>query len=137
MATILVVDDEQMLCDLLKEELSKYGHEVLTATGGRKGIELFTQRRPHLTLLDLHMPEISGIVVLKRIRALDPQARVIILTGGNIGVWEKQARELGVTEFLRKGVALKDLVGALGKALQQAARPMGGTGESPPNERQN
>jgi CheY-like chemotaxis protein len=134
MATILVVDDEQMLCDLLKEELSKYGHEVRTATGGHKGIEQFTQRRPHLTLLDLRMPVMSGIVVLKRIRALDPQARVIMLTGGGgTAVWETQARELGVTEFLHKeGISLKDLVGALGKALQQSAGPMGGTGESPP-----
>lgn len=119
MSTILVVDDEQMLCDLLKEELSNCGHEVFTATTGRDGIALFTQRRPDLTLLDLHMPEMSGIVVLKQIRALDPQARVIILTGGATSVWENQARELGVTEFLLKGVSLNILVRALGKAMQQ------------------
>jgi CheY-like chemotaxis protein len=118
MATILVVDDEEVLCDLMQQELSYYGHEVHTANGGRKGIALFAQHRPHLTLLDLRMPEMSGIEVLKRIRALDPQARVIILTGGGTEVWEKQARELGVTEFFRKEVSLKDLVGALGKALQ-------------------
>ena len=86
MSTILVVDDEQMLCDL--------------------------------TLLDLHMPDMSGIVVRKQIRALDPQARVIILTGGATSVWENQARELGVTEFLLKGVLLNILVRALGKAMQ-------------------
>ena len=118
MSTILVVDDEQMLCDLLKIELSNFGHEVFTATTGRDGIGLFTQRRPDLTLLDLHMPEMSGIVVLKQIRALDPQARVIILTGGATSVWENQARELGVTEFLLKGVSLHTLVRALGKAMQ-------------------
>ncbi|MDO8546611.1 MAG: response regulator, partial [Nitrospirales bacterium] len=118
MSTILVVDDEQMLCDLLKEELSNCGHEVLTATNGRDGVKLFTQRRPDLTLLDLHMPDMSGIVVLKQIRALDLQARVIILTGGATPVWENQARELGVTEFLLKGVSLNILVRALGKALQ-------------------
>jgi CheY-like chemotaxis protein len=118
MPTILVVDDEQMLCDLLKEELSNFGHEVFTAITGRDGIELFTQRRPDLTLLDLHMPEMSGIAVLKQIRALDLQARVIILTGGATSVWENQARELGVTEFLLKGVSLNILVRALGKAMQ-------------------
>ena len=118
MSTILVVDDEQMLCDLLKDELSNCGHEVVTAITGRDGIALFTQRRPDLTLLDLHMPEMSGIVVLKQIRALDPQARVIILTGGATSVWENQARELGVTEFLLKGVSLNILVRALGKAMQ-------------------
>jgi len=134
MATILVVDDEEVLCDLIQQELSYYGHEVLTANGGRKGIELFTERRPSLTLLDLRMPEMSGIEVLKRIRALDPQARVIILTGGDSQVWEKQARDLGVNEFLRKGAGLMVLVEALGKVLQQSAGSMGGTGESPPHE---
>jgi len=61
MATILVVDDEEVLCDLIQQELSYYGHEVLIATGGRKGIELFTQHRPHLTLLDLRMPPQRGL----------------------------------------------------------------------------
>ena len=118
MATILVVDDELMLCDLLKMELGSFGHEVVTANNGREGIALFAHRKPDMVLLDLHMPEMSGIVVLKQIRALDPQARVIILTGGATSVWENQARELGVTEFLLKGVSLNILVRALGKAMQ-------------------
>jgi CheY-like chemotaxis protein len=117
--TILVVDDELMLCDLLKIELGNFGHEVITADNGREGIALFAHRRPDLTLLDLHMPGMNGIEVLTRIRELDPQASVIVLTGGGTDDLENQARELGVHEFLRKGLSLNVLVKALGKAMQQ------------------
>jgi len=119
MPTILVVDDELMLCDLLKMELSTFGHEVVIANNGREGIALFAHRRPDLTLLDLHMPDMGGIEVLKRIRELDPQAGVIVLTGGGTDDLENQARELGVHEFLRKGLSLNVLVRALGRAMQQ------------------
>lgn len=119
MPTILVVDDELMLCDLLSMELSGFGHEVITANNGLEGIALFAHRRPDLTLLDLHMPDMNGIEVLKRIRELDPQAGVIVLTGGGTDDLENQARELGVTEFLRKGLSLNILVRSLGKAMQQ------------------
>ena len=119
MPTILVVDDELMLCDLLRMELGNFGHEVITASNGREGIALFAHRRPDLTLLDLHMPDMGGIEVLKRIRELDPQAGVIVLTGGGTDDLENQARELGVHEFLRKGLSLNVLVRALGRAMQQ------------------
>lgn len=119
MATILVVDDELLLCDLLRVELSNFGHEVITANSGREGIALFAHRQPDLTMLDLHMPDMDGIEVLKRIRELDPQAGVIVLTGGGTDELENEARELGVHEFLRKGLSLNVLVRALGKAMQQ------------------
>ncbi len=91
----------------------------MTATGGREGIELFRQHRPRITLLDLRMPEMNGIEVLKQIRALDPQASVMILTGaGSIGL-ENLARELGVTDFLRKGVSFPVIEKTLERVIQQ------------------
>lgn len=119
MPTILVVDDELMLCDLLQMELSTFGHEVITASNGREGIASHRQRRPHFTLLDLHLPDMNGIEVLTRIREDDPQAGVIVLTGGGTDDLENQARDLGVREFLHKGLSLDILVRALGKAMQQ------------------
>ena len=75
MATILVVDDERLLCDLLQEMLRRHGHEVVTAYSGREGIALHKEQRPHFTLLDLHLPDMTGIEVLARIRENDPQDR--------------------------------------------------------------
>jgi DNA-binding response OmpR family regulator len=119
MASILVVDDEQMICDLLRSVFSSHGHEVLTATSGREGLELFRQRRPRFTLLDLLMPEMDGLEVLKQIREMDPEAGVIMLTGGGTDALEARAREMGVTDFLRKGLPLEVLIKTIEKAIRQ------------------
>ena len=81
MAKILVIDDELGILDLLATVLRHKGHEVVLAERGRKGLQLFQQERPHVTILDLMMPEMGGITVLREIRTLDPNALVIILTG--------------------------------------------------------
>jgi DNA-binding response OmpR family regulator len=123
MARILVVDDEESIRELLCTMLSRKGHEVLLADGGRKGLVLFEQRRPQVTILDLHMPELHGIEVLRRIRARDPQAPVIILTGYSTAEAESIARMLGVTQFLRKGFSLHELGAAIKEAIGEGLTP--------------
>jgi CheY-like chemotaxis protein len=116
--TVLVVDDEQIICDLFKTVLSHAGYEVFTASTGRDGLVQFQRRRPQLTLLDLRMPEMNGIEVLKDIRKLDPQANVMILTAWASDALERQARQLGVTDFLSKRMTL-DVVMASLERMQQ------------------
>ena len=140
MATILVVDDERVLCDLLKTVLEKHGHEVLTACNGREALDLFSRHRPQFTLLDLHMPDMSGIEVLRKIRTIDARAAVMILTARGSDDLEKQARQLGVTDFLSKTLALDMIVGSMERLLPPGTRvvepplqPTGRTGSpSPP-----
>ena len=116
--TVLVVDDEQIICDLFKTVLVHAGYEVFTASTGRDGLVQFQRRRPRLTLLDLRMPEMNGIEVLKDIRKLDPQADVMILTAWGSDALERQARQLGVTDFLSKRMTL-DVVMASLERMQQ------------------
>lgn len=122
MATVLVVDDERLICELLGRVLTRQGHDVLTATGGTEALKLFQEQRPRVTLLDLRMPDMDGIAVFKQIRAIDPKASVIILTGGGTAEWEKQAYELGVTDFLRKGFPLDALMASLDRATKQPGK---------------
>jgi len=122
MSTILVVDDERLICDLLRSVLAGHGHEVLMAMNGRDGLELFKKHRPRFTLLDLRMPEMNGIEVLKQIRVIDPQAAVLILTAWGSDALEQQARQLGVVDFLSKGLSLDVLVDAMERTLQQTAQ---------------
>ena len=70
---------------------------------------MFKKERPHLTILDIDMPDIDGITVLREIRTIDPLAKVMIFTGGDSPSVEREARALGVTDFLRKGLALPPL----------------------------
>lgn len=129
MATILVIDDEPLICDLLRIVLGSHGYEVHTASSGREGVELFRQLRPRFTFLDLRLPDMNGIEVLKKIRQVDPQGAVMILTAAASENSEQQARDLGVTDFLIKGLPVKALLGA----VQQATLgPADSAGSAPP-----
>jgi len=119
MATILVIDDERMICDLLRSVFSAHGHEVFTATSGREALEIFRKRKPRFTLLDLCMPEMDGIEVLQEMRKINPNASVIVLTGGGTDALEIRARGLGVTDFLRKSLPLEVLVRATDKVIHR------------------
>ena len=117
MATILIVDDERVFCDLLKTMLGSHGHEVFTAYNGREALDLFSQHRPQFTLLDLRMPEMNGIEVLRQIRTIDARAAVMILTAWGSDDLEKQARQLGVTDFLSKTLALDTVIASMERFL--------------------
>jgi DNA-binding response OmpR family regulator len=120
-ATILVVDDERLICDLLRTILSRHGHEVFTAMNGQDGVALFRELRPRLTLLDLRMPGMDGVVVLKKIRDIDARADVMILSGRVTDELELRVSALGVSGVVRKGRPLEELVTALDRMLKQPA----------------
>jgi CheY-like chemotaxis protein len=106
---ILVVDDEDNIRTLLQTMLKQEGRHVALAAKGKDAIAIFRKERPHLTILDIDMPDIDGITVLREIRTIDPQAKVMIFTGGDSPSMEREARALGVTDFLRKGLRLPPL----------------------------
>ena len=97
MAKILVIDDESSIRDLLDTLLSRKGYDVILAENGRKGLELFRREHPDVIILDLKMPEMDGLTVLREIRNLDPKKSVIVLTGAVTNETEQRARALGVT----------------------------------------
>jgi CheY-like chemotaxis protein len=123
MIKILIVDDDQMNCDLLQNVFTRHGYQVISTTSGLEGLNLFRKHVPRVTLLDLRMPEMDGLIVLKEIRAVDPHAPVIILGGGATEVQENQARALRVTDFVRKGLSLDVLVEAVQRAAQLPIHP--------------
>jgi CheY-like chemotaxis protein len=122
MNTLLVIDDDRLNCDMFAAVFSRQGYHVVAATSGQEGLALFRQRRPRVTLLDLRMPGMDGLTVLKEIRAHDPAAGVIILGGGATEDQENQARELRVTDFFRKGLSLDMLIGVVDQVARQDVR---------------
>lgn len=106
MSTILVIDDDKLICILLRQVLGHHGHEVLTTTSGKHGVELFRKHRPKATVLDLRLPDLDGIDVLKEIRTVDPGALVIILTGAPSDDLLAKALAMGVTDVFYKGNSL-------------------------------
>jgi CheY-like chemotaxis protein len=114
MVKLLVID---------KSVFNRNGYQVLSATSGFEGLTLFRQHAPRVTILDLRMPEMDGLTVLKEIRAYDPQAAVIILGGGATEEQENQARGLCVTDFIRKGLSLDVLVASVNRVVQLPVKP--------------
>ena len=121
MARMLVIDDEESIQKLLSTVLKRKGHEVFLADSGQKGIHIFERTRPLITILDLSMPDLNGIEVLSRLRAIDPRACVIIMTGYGTEEEKAKALALGADAFLKKGFSLFEF----GEALRLAMACMG------------
>jgi DNA-binding response OmpR family regulator len=119
MAKILVIDDELGIRNLLDTLLRRKGYDVILADGGRKGMELFRREHPDVVVLDLKMPEMDGLTVLRQIRGLEPGKPVIILTGAGTGEAEQQVRALGVTEYVEKEFSMHLLGDSLKRLLNK------------------
>ncbi len=112
--TILCVDDDRNLCQIIARALGEEGYDVLTAFDGDEALEAVSAESPDLVLLDLILPRRDGFAVIESIRALPGSAattRVIILSGCSATPeYTARAASLGVSEFLTKPVPLTKLV---------------------------
>jgi CheY-like chemotaxis protein len=107
LAKILVIDDEDNFRMLTDRQLTRLGHDVSLADNGWNGLELYRREHPDVILLDVNMPGMNGIEVLKQIRTVDNQQPVFVLTGARSPQTERQMRALGVSEFLVKDSSMR------------------------------
>ena len=80
MVKLLVADDEQKICRLLESFFAERGFDVRLAHDGKAALSCIREERPHLVFLDLHMPGLDGLDVLKEARRVDETIKVIIIT---------------------------------------------------------
>lgn len=107
MYKILVVDDEVAVCDLLKDFLTLKDYEVFTASDGYTAISKAKEVSPHLVLLDIVMPGISGMEVLKEIKKLNSKTGVIMITAVPDQGIITESIDLGAYDYIRKPMDLK------------------------------
>ncbi len=112
---ILVIDDEPVVAGIFANALTQEGNQVLVATSGKEGLQVLEQSRPDAVFLDVAMPDLDGIEVLRRIRDKHAQLPVIILSGWATDRQLEAARRLGVTDVVLKPIALKNLSEALAR----------------------
>ena len=118
---ILVIDDEKLVRWSLEQNLSGDGYSVLTADKGLDGLSLFKDEAPDITLLDIHLPDVSGITVLEGIKEINSQALVIMITAfGDIQTAVKTIK-LGAYDFVEKPFNLEKLKILVEKALETAS----------------
>ena len=111
-ARILVVDDDPAIREYETVLLSELGHEVLTAADGAQAVELALAKQPHLVLLDIMMPELSGIEVCRRLRA-DPRTRdirVIVVSAVDAKRALEESIIAGADDFLAKPIHALELM---------------------------
>jgi two-component system chemotaxis response regulator CheY len=120
MASILVVDDSAYARRLLRTLLEASGHTVDEAGSGMAALESYFVRRPDVVLLDLTMEDMSGLDVLGRLREVDPEARVIVISADVQRTTAGIVTEAGAFRFLGKPASRHEVLGAIGDALEAA-----------------
>ena len=129
MADILVIEDDGVVRDALRELLTRAGHCVRVASDGGSGVGVFRSQRPDLVILDRHLPVLSGSAVFANIRALAPEARIILLSGHDDPEAAAVYLNHGAAAFLSKGDGLSNV---LHRRSPRNPRPHAG---SPPGRR--
>jgi anti-anti-sigma factor len=127
MEKILVIDDEKPTLKMFRLTLEAYGYDVLTAENGQEGLDVFQRERPRIVLTDIKMPGMNGIEVLRRLKQIEPQTEVIVITGHGDMDLAIQALNLDATDFINKPIQRQLLEQALNRAQERwrlAAEPV-------------
>jgi DNA-binding response OmpR family regulator len=114
---ILVVDDEQDTCDLIEAVLTGQGYAVVTTTDGLQVVDLVLRQHFDLVLLDIKLPRVSGLELLREIRALSPSLNVILITGYASVETAVEGLKGGARDYLIKPFNLDELRVAIAKTL--------------------
>lgn len=115
---ILIVDDEKILCRSLKMDFEESGYQVKISNTGEQALEFLSDFYPGVVLLDLRLPGINGIEVLKKIKGFDPDIAVIIMTAFGDTKITVEAVKCGAFHFINKPFELEELKKLVRKALK-------------------
>lgn len=116
---IAVIDDDQDILNWLSRHLGQEGHEIITATDGEKGLNLIIENEPDVSLVDLKMPVMDGLAVIKRALETHPQALVIMMTAYGSIRTAVEAMKLGTFDYLTKPLHMEEVLMMLNKCQEK------------------
>ncbi len=117
MKKILVIDDEPIIRVSCQRSLSNEGYEVKSASSGKEGIDLLEKEAFNLVLLDIKMPDMDGIEVLKKIKNTWPETKIIMITGYSTVETAVKTLKLGALNYLEKPFTPDTLIETIKEAL--------------------
>lgn len=126
MSSILVIDDSDPLRELMVTALERDGHKVLQAADGKAGIELLRANPADLLITDIVMPDQDGLVTLQLARKLQPDLKVIVISGDSprfTALYLDIANKFGATKTLRKPFSLPEFIAAVNEFCPPGAPP--------------
>jgi two-component system phosphate regulon response regulator PhoB len=129
METVLIVDDEEDILELLSYNLKKAGYQVIAATTGEEAIDKAVKHHPSVALLDILLPGLSGFETLKRLRSDGRTASIPIVMVSAKGDEEDIIKGLtmGADDYITKPFSVKVLLARVGAALRRANSPIKGS----------
>jgi DNA-binding NtrC family response regulator len=116
---VLVIDDEIDFVETMVKRLKDRGLDAEAATGGQEGLELLEKNPPDVVVLDVRMPKMSGIEVLKEIKKKKPLIEVIMLTGHGSMEAGIQGLQLGAYNYVMKPVPFNELLSLIIQAYER------------------
>jgi len=119
-AKILVVDDEQGLRDLLSFELSSQGYKVSTASDGAMALDKIRAEKFQVVISDINMPKVTGLEALAKIKEIDPDVEVIMMTGFATIETAVDAMKKGAYDFVRKPFNMDEITALVEKVLEKS-----------------
>lgn len=108
MKTLLIVDDELKICELLSRFFTSLGFHAVTAQSGHEAMELLARQSPDYLLLDVRMPDMSGLELLKQAKRLHPDLKVVMVTGLSDTEAVEEAFRHGASDYVTKPVVFTD-----------------------------
>jgi len=122
---LLLIEDDKNVADMLATAFRDEGHTTTVKHSGEAGLSQLGLERPDAVVLDILLPKMNGIAVLRHIRASDPTLPVIIISGFATPGQLDEARRLGVTEIISKPHILTHFTDALARAANVGGGPSG------------
>ena len=121
MASILVVDDDETLCSAFRQFLTQEGHQPTIVSNAQDAVRTVVESPPDLVFMDIRMPGTDGLEALHRLRQVDPNLYVVIMTAYGTSQTSIEAIRLGAFEYLTKPLDLDDVKFIIDKALKAQA----------------
>src|SRR5689334_15613400 len=118
---ILIVDDEHLIRWSLEQNLKKQNYDVLTAGNGEDALKLVREEQPDLVLLDIQMPGISGLEVLEKVKEIDEDIIVIMVTAQGGLETAVTAMRMGAYDYINKPFNLDEMAIVIRKALETSS----------------
>ncbi len=116
---VLVVDDEVEVVNFFGIFLKRLGLNVEKATCGQEALELFSRHKPEWVFLDIKMPDINGLDLLKQMKEIDTGIKAMMISGRDDNADQNEARALGASEYLVKPIDLDEMHKIINKYIPE------------------
>lgn len=130
MRRMLIADDEKQICEGLRKILNwnEYGIEICgTAGNGLEALDFIKDKQPDIVLMDIKMPEMDGIEVLKKVKEYQLKSKIVVLSGFNDYSYIRQAMKFGALDYLLKPAGKDELIQMIDEVMDQLTEPVSDT----------